>query len=117
MQWADKGEGNRNPTVVVNGHKGPSPLVIQAKAGENIRLDASKSKDPDRNAIQFHWWQQPEIGQTKIAIPDDKQPAVSITIPDDAADQTLHFVCEVRDNGFFSLKSYQRIIIVVEKRK
>ena len=116
MQWADKGKGNRNPTVIVNGHKGPSSLVIQAKAGETIRLDASKSKDPDGDVIQFLWWQQPEIGTAKLTIDDTEKSVINVRIPADAAGQTLHLVCEVSDNGTYSLKSYQRIIIQIDKR-
>jgi hypothetical protein len=113
MQWADKGEGNRNPKVVVNGHQGPSPLLLQAKAGETVRLDASKSSDPDLNTINFRWWQQPEIGTTRLTIDDAEKPVISIRIPADAAGQTLHVICEVYDQGAFQLKSYQRIIITV----
>lgn len=111
MQWADKGEGNRNPVVVVNGHHGPSPLVLQVKAGETVRLDASKSSDPEGDAISFHWWQQPEIGTARLAIDDAEGSVITVRIPADAAKQTLHLVCEVRDEGFGRLKSYQRVII------
>ena len=114
MQWAMEGKGNRNPIVVVNGHKGPSPLVIKAKAGETIRLDASKSKDPEGDDIQFLWWQQPEIGTAKLAIDDAEKPVVSVHIPVDAAAQALHLICEASDNGAYSLKSYQRIIIQID---
>ena len=111
MQWADEGRGNHNPTVVVNGHQGLSPLVIQAKAGETIRLDASKSKDADGNDIHFQWWQQPETGTAKLTIDDAAKSIINVFIPADAAGQTLHVICEASDNGPFSLKSYQRIII------
>ena len=114
MQWADEGKGNRNPIVVVNGHKGPSPLVMRAKAGKAIRLNASKSTDPDGNDIRFLWWQQPEIGTAKLAISDAEKSIVSFRIPDDAAGQSLHVVCEVSDQGPFNLTSYQRIIINIE---
>ena len=115
MQWADEGKGNRNPIVVVNGHKGPSSLVIHAKPGETIRLDASKSKDPDGNAIQFLWWQQTEIGSIRLAIDDAGKSVINVCIPADAAGQTLHLICEVSDQGANSLKSYQRIIIQIDK--
>ena len=111
MQWADEGKGNHNPIVVVNGHQGPSPLVIHAKAGEAIQLDASKSKDLDGNDIRFQWWQQAEIGTAKLTIDDTEKPVIDVRIPADAAGQTLHLICEVCDNGPFSLKSYQRILI------
>lgn len=113
MQWADKGEGNRNPIVVVNGHQGPSPLLLQAKAGETVRLDASGSSDPDQNTINFRWWQQPEIGTAKLTLDDAEKPVIAVRIPTDAAGQALHIVCEVTDQGPFQLKAYQRIIITV----
>ena len=114
MQWADEGKGNHNPIVIVNGHKGPSPLILHAKAGERIRLDASQSSDPDNNAILFHWWQQPEIGATKLTFDDAEQPFITFSIPVDAAGQNLHVICEVSDKGSFYLRSYQRIILVIE---
>ena len=113
MQWADKGEGNRNPIVVVNGHQGPSPLLLQAKAGETVRLDASGSSDPDQNTINFRWWQQPEIGTAKLTLDDAEKPVIAVRIPTDAAGQALHIVCEVTDQGPFQLKAYQRIIIKI----
>ena len=114
MQWADKGEGNHNPIVAVNGHKDPSPLVIHAKAGKTIRLNASKTSDPERHAMHIHWWQQPEIGTVKVTIDDVRNVVVTIGIPADAAGQTLHLICEVSDHGTINLTSYKRVIIVVE---
>ena len=114
MQWADKGEGNVNPIVLINGHEGPSPLILHAKTGDTIRLDASKSYDPDNDVINFLWWQQPEIGTAKLSIDDAESAITTVRFPADAAGQTLHIVCEVTDNGSFHLKSYQRIIIVIE---
>ena len=113
MQWADKGEGNRNPIVVVNGHKGTSSLVLHAKAGDTIRLDASRSSDPDNHAITFYWWQQQEIGTTKLTIDNEKDAVTTVRIPADTTGQTLHLVCEVSDQGPFNLKAYQRVIIVI----
>ena len=113
MQWADEGKGNRNPQVIVNNSKGLQPLVIHAKAGSTIRLNASKSKDPDGDALSFHWWQQPEIGKTKVDINPSDSPKVSIQVPHATGD-IVHLVCEVHDNGPFHLVSYRRIIIYIE---
>jgi len=111
MQWAEEGKGNHNPIVIINNHHGPSPLVLKAKAGETICLDASKSKDPDGHALQFLWWQQPEIGTSKLMIDNTGKNLIHVRIPADAAGQSLHLICEVSDNGPFNLKSYQRVII------
>ena len=59
-----------------------------------------------------NWWQQAEIGTAKLDIQGSDVAVVSI--PQDAAGQTLHVVCEVCDQGPFLLKGYQRVIIVVE---
>ena len=121
MQWAAEGKGNRNPQVAVRVLNGSAveesssvaPLRITAKAGDAIRLDASKSSDPDGDAITFLWWQQPEIGKTKVAIDQPDQPIATIRIPADTAADTIHIVCEVHDDAPFHLVSYRRIIIAV----
>ena len=112
MQWADEGKGNHNPQVVINQNEGLQPIHIQAKAGETIRLDGSKSNDPDGDHLAFIWWQQPEIGKTKAFIESGADPSVAhVSIPADAPSDTIHIICEVHDDGPFHLVSYRRVII------
>ena len=111
MQWAAEGRGNRNPVVVVNGRRGPASLVLQVKAGDSIRLDASKSYDPDGDELTCRWWQQAEIGTAKLDIAGGD--VATVRIPKDAAGQTLYIVCETTDQGPYALKGYQRVIIHV----
>ena len=113
MQWAAEGRGNRNPQVIVNGQKGLSPIVIHAKAGKVVRLNASRSTDPDGDALSFKWWQQTEISNVRLDIDGAETNKVSIRIPDDAQGKTFHIICEVHDNGPFHLVAYRRIIIIV----
>ena len=115
MQWADEGQGNHNPQVVINGSDGLQPIHIQAKAGETIRLDASSSIDPDSDKLTFLWWQQLEIGKTKATIDPSNQSIATIQIPSDVTSDTIHIICEVHDDGPFHLVSYRRIIIEISK--
>ena len=113
MQWADEGRGNYNPEVIVNRQKGLQPIRIKAKAGQTVRLDASKSFDRDGDKLSFNWWQQPEIGTTTVAIGQASQSVANVRIPDDATGE-IHIVCEVHDDGPFRLVAYRRIIITIK---
>ena len=113
MQWAEEGRGNRNPQVIVNRKKGLAPLHITAKAGSDVRLNASRSTDPDGDALSFRWWQQTEIGTTKMVIEDADKSIASVHIPAEAAADTVHIICEVHDNGPFHLVSYRRVIVYI----
>ena len=42
---------NHPPTVIVNGHDRDEPLYVDAKLGETITLDASKSFDIDGDEL------------------------------------------------------------------
>ena len=109
MQWADEGRGNHNPQVVINGSEGLQSLSIEAKAGDTIRLDASKTMDPNGDKLSFLWWQQPEIGKTKVAIAQPEESVITIQIPAETCKETIHIICEVHDDGPFHLVSYRRI--------
>jgi len=107
MQWADEGRGNHNPQVVVWSSN------IETQAGATVRLDASESTDVDGDSLTFRWWQQPEIGSSKVVIDHADQSVAIVRIPADASADTIHLVCEVHDDGPFHLVSYRRIIIHV----
>ena len=135
MQWAAEGRGNLNPYIVLTPQvKFVSPLTLKGASmavsndtititcppnvGKDdvfvIRMDASKSFDPDGDCLSFIWWQQPEIGNTRIAIEASDESIATIRIPAKAIGDTIHLICEVHDNGPFHLVSYRRIIITIK---
>lgn len=112
MAWADKGIGNTNPEVIINGKKGIAPLIVNASPGKTITIDASKSFDKEGNTLSFRWWQQKGIGKN-VLIENPTASIVKVKIPNDFEKQDVHIVCEVHDNGDFQLVSYRRVIIKV----
>ena len=112
MAWANDGTGNTNPVVVVNGSKSVKPLVIEAKAGETVMLDASATYDAEGDELTFLWWQQMEHG-APVEIADSSAKTINVTMPN-IASAPIHIICEVHDNGAFNLVSYRRIIISVK---
>ena len=117
MDWAERGTGNRNPVVVVNGQDGLDALHLDCRAGERVTLDASASYDLDGDGLSFRWWTVPEAGTYAGAgrMVSGQGGKHTVVIPQDAAGKLIHWVCEVTDDGAPSLTSYRRIIIDVHQ--
>lgn len=113
IEWAEKGNGNKNPIVIVNGQAGLEPIYIKAHVNDVIRLNASQSYDPDKEKLSFSWWQQPEIGGQQLSIEDTLQPMASVKIPSSANGKVFHLICEVHDDGPYHLVAYRRVIISI----
>lgn len=113
MDWAKNGKGNRNPVVFINKNKGINPIEIVCKTGEEIKLDASKSFDPDGNQLQFKWWVVSEAGiySKGIRILNGESPIATVYIPKDVSGQEFHIICQVTDDGVHNLTSYRRVIL------
>ena len=114
MQWAAEGRGNHNPVVLIGRQGGLDSVEMNAKPGQTLHFDASRSYDPDGDGLQFAWWfQEFPDGSTLPALADSTSAKVSFRIPDDAAPGRLDLVCEVHDDGPFTLPAYRRVIITV----
>ena len=113
MDWANEGKGNRNPVVVVNKSKGLNAIEIHGVAGATVKLDASKSFDPDGNTLHYKWWFLPEASTfTKdILISNSDSKVATVQIPSDSSGDKFHIICEVTDDGTPNLTSYRRVIL------
>ena len=116
MDWAKEGKGNRNPVVVINGDDSFDILTLKPRQGAVVKLDASKTTDPDGDALAYHWWVQPEAGSYSetVEIKYGSSNQSAIEIPRDSAGKTFHVICEVRDDGVPNLTSYRRIIFAAQ---
>ena len=115
MEWADKGEGNRNPIVVVNGEGGLDVIEVDACEGDEVVLDATGSSDPDGDTLSYRWWMLAEAGDYsgKIIVKQDQTATASFIMPEGDYDE-IHMICEVTDGGTPALTSYRRVIVELD---
>jgi hypothetical protein len=104
---------NHNPRIVLNDDDGALPLKIVAKPGEKVQLSAKGSQDPDNDELSFRWWfyQEPSAYKGELTIQGSTMEHAIIHVPDDTANNTIHVIFELSDDGQPPLKSYRRIII------
>ena len=113
LAWCvtDYAGANHPPEVVVGGARERA-----AKAGERIELDASGSRDPDGQKLSFQWMHYPEASGYRGAatrVADTRAARTSVTLPAEAAGQTVHLIVVVTDEGSPALTRYGRIVVRV----
>jgi hypothetical protein len=113
MDWAHTGAGNRNPIVIIDNDTSYDILTIKPQIGTRVTLDATNSYDPDNNDLTFKWWVMAAAGTypQSISIANAFSNSCSIDIPVNSVENSIHIICEVKDNGTPNLTSYRRIII------
>ncbi|WP_020529053.1 nucleoside hydrolase-like domain-containing protein [Flexithrix dorotheae] len=119
MDWcvAEYEEANHNPIAAINGDETEKIHHIKTKQGEIINFDASASKDPDGDPINFIWWIYEEAGtyENPITLENPNQSQFSLEIPKDAKGKEIHLILEVTDeNDIANLTDYRRIVINVD---
>ncbi len=115
LDWCVKPptDTNHPPRPLLNGQPGREALILNAKPGSTLELSSAGSTDPDGDSLQPRWWFYPEAssyrGSVEIAGAD--KPQAKVTIPADAASQTLHIILELQDAGTPPLTRYRRAVI------
>lgn len=105
-------QANHPPVVHVN-----HPKIMKAKPGAIISLSAKGSLDPDGNLLFYRWWQYQEAGACKaeLKMQNAEQRDASLVIPKTVSKgDSIHIICEVKDNGIPVLTRYQRVVIEIE---
>lgn len=111
--WCVKSYKDANHPPIVKLKTG---LNITVKPGSRVQLSAKGTYDPDGNKVFYKWWQY-KVAETykgTIEIKDADQQDASFKVPGDASKgETIHIVCEVKDNGSPELTRYKRVIVTI----
>lgn len=131
MSWTieDYAHANHAPQPAVNGDSGKAPVLIDATVGQALALDASQSKDPDGNKLQYKWFHYAEAGSkdgnladVTLSAADSSRTILTAAAPCRArwsgparcrGNGVAHIILAVTDDGSPPLTSYRRIIVTV----
>jgi len=113
MQWAAEGTGNTNPVISINGDTGIDIIRLDAKAGTDIRLNASKSFDRENDKLSYSWEVQnfASYCPPAVSLKGKDTPVLTVSLPEEASGCIYHIILTVHDDGEFNLPSYRRVII------
>ncbi len=115
MDWCLKPyEKANHPPVPALAH----PDEFAVKSGDEFRLDAGGTTDPDGDSLSFSWMQYPEAGSSPIKVDFGIFPEnvyqVSRVAPEVTETTTVHFILKVTDKGSPALSRYKRVIITID---
>ena len=110
--WAVRSyaDANHAPVAAVD-----SPAALTVRSGTTVTFDASRSTDPDGDALGFKWWIYNEVGTYPgaVSIANSRSRIASLVAPRVSAPATLHVILEVQDGGIPRLTRYRRVVITV----
>jgi len=118
MDWCTQpyDKANHHPKAAFFSDESDDIIFLTASPGERLELDASGSKDPDGDALDFSWWVYKEAGTYSGDVYVD-QPAISETylmVPSGSSKTEIHMILEIKDNNpIAALFDYRRIVIRV----
>ena len=122
MLWTttdDYAAVNHHPIAVVDGDSSLKCLYKRVKAGNSLTFDASESKDPDGNQLDYKWsvYYEPSTYKGAVTIEKSSASKCKVLIPPDASDKTIHVILVITDNAIPALTVYKRIVISVDNAK
>jgi len=114
MQWTTKNFKDCNhPPVPMLSHSDH----LTVSSGQQFRLSAAGTADPDDDSISYLWFRYPEAGTYKGIVSFRPYAAnlyeLPVTAPIVDSIQTIHFILKVTDKGTPPLTRYKRVIVTV----
>jgi hypothetical protein len=114
MDWCTRPYTEANhPPVVALAHS----ETLSVKSGEEFRLNADGTQDPDGDSMSYLWFQYREAGSYQGFV--SFRPYASnlyslpVTAPIVKSKQSIHFILKVTDKGKPPLSRYKRVIVTV----
>jgi hypothetical protein len=106
---------NHNPVAVCNNDRTQKVLEVLADPGDEVKLSASGSFDPDEDKLFFRWWVYKDAGTywDDVSIRGADKADALLTVPQDASGRTIHVILEIVDDGMPPLSAYRRVILKV----
>lgn len=90
---------------------------LTVKSGEQFRLSATGTVDPDGDSMSYLWFQYAEAGTYKGIVSfrpySPNLYEIPVTAPVVDSPQTIHFILKVTDKGTPALTRYKRVIVTV----
>ena len=122
MLWTttdDYSAVNHHPVAIIDGDNSLKCLYKRAKAGNALIFDASESKDPDGNQLDYKWfvYNEPSTYKGDVTIEENSSAKCKILVPFNASGKTIHLILEIADKGIPVLTVYRRIVIKVDKEE
>jgi hypothetical protein len=106
-------EANHAPVPCLEGDVSHDVLLIDAPAGEPLRLSAVGSADPDSDSLSYAWRFYGEAGSYDGDVKVDRTRAEQcvVHVPGDARDETMHVILQVTDDRDPPLTRYRRAVL------
>lgn len=113
--WCEKPyeQANHPPGIVLNVAES-----LTVSPGEQLRLSAEQSTDPDGDTLQYWWWQYHDADTIERSpeLTNASEPTIRFQVPVTARPgDTIHLICQVTDQGEPALTRYKRVVFHIAK--